>query len=159
MRGGEVISFFIDRRDLATVEKKLKELPLKTQRKFVRTATRNAAKKHLLPAARNAVPKRTGLYRKSMKIRSVKRSRVTSGVRLASFFTDKQTGKSKKVFYGSFLEYGWKPNTGKEPILGQSGKRVRGRKYLTKMAKRQGPRAIKDAIKSIAAMMREEWRK
>lgn len=103
----------------------LKRLPINIQRKVLREESRRTAKTILLPVARKRVPKQTGILRKSIKVRSLKRSRVRTGVRI---------GYSAKdfvgdTFYGSFLEYGWR--------LGKrSADQLRAQSFFSKRAKR-----------------------
>jgi len=81
--------------------KKLKRIPAKDAKKAIRKGTRAGAKM-LVPEVKANTPKRTGLLKKSVKVRSLKKSRVRTGVAV-------QMGKGAfvgKTFYGGFAEYG-----------------------------------------------------
>lgn len=95
----------------AELRAKLSALTDAEARKAVLGATREAAK--LIQAeVKRTVPKRTGLLRKSVRVRSIKRSRKRIGVRVTtSRFNSNYQGKA---FYGAFLEFGWKTKPRKD---------------------------------------------
>lgn len=89
---------------LEELDKSLSELEPKFQKKIVRQAQRQGAK-ILLKKAKDKAPKETGALKKAIKIKSAPRSRKFVGIDIgvgSQFFVGKQ-------FYGSFLEFGWKP--------------------------------------------------
>jgi HK97 gp10 family phage protein len=84
--------------------KRLKTLEPKLAKKVIRQSLRAGAKV-ILTAARAKAPRRSGLLKKSIKVRALKRSRTGRiGITV-------QTGEGDfqgKTFYGAFVEYGHK---------------------------------------------------
>lgn len=85
------------------LNRKLKKLGGKEAKKIVRKAMRPALKPVMRAARRNA-PKDTGLLRKSIKVRSGKRSRAGISMRVTS--GDKTGNFSGDTYYGGFHEFG-----------------------------------------------------
>lgn len=83
------------------VDRMLRELGSKRARAAHMKAARVAAKM-VLDHARNIAPVQSGVYRRSLAVRAMKRSRRGIGVRV----TQKEIA-GKKVFYGAFLELGY----------------------------------------------------
>ena len=113
------------------LNRKLKRLTSKQQKAAFREAARPAIKPVGQEAKSNAKEnKDTGALAKSIKVRSIKRSRSRIGVRVTTRTEDFKEGR----FYASFQEYGWKAgNT-----------RVKGRENLTKAANKKGRLALKN---------------
>lgn len=137
------LSFHVSSKDVAAVTFALSKLPRATGRKIVREETRRAANRVLLPAAKRAVPFRSGQYRRSIKTRAIKRTRTAIGVRV---------GPSSKHFagtpYAPFQEWGWR-----------RGRKIPGGFHLRRMVQSRGRRALDLAILKIADRVRTEWRK
>lgn len=88
------------------LERKLKQLEPKVAKKVIRQSLRAGAK-IIHTAAKAEAPKRTGVLRKSLKVRAARRNRrgtyavmVTSG-EAGNMFTG-------KAFYGAFIHWGTK---------------------------------------------------
>lgn len=96
------------------LDKLLKGLPLKVQKKLSREATRKAAKEIVLPDAKNRVPVDTGDLEESLSVRAIKRSRYRFGHEVRT----KDGFYSGDQFYGAFIEFGTKERVHK------SGKQV-----------------------------------
>ncbi len=116
------------------INRKLKRLSGKEQKSVVRKAIRPALKPVLQQARGNAKEfKRTGKLSRSIKIRSMKRSRTRFGARVT---TGTSTSDYQgKAFYGAFLEYGWKS--------AGSGRKNEGRHYMKDAAKTKQAEAIR----------------
>lgn len=87
----------------AGLMKALSELDKKASKKVIRSAMRSAAKPILAQAKANA-PVKTGLAKKSLKIRALPRSRNRIGVAVQT----KDGDFKGEAFYVSFYEYGSK---------------------------------------------------
>lgn len=145
------IELEVNQAQLKAISRSLRQLEPKLQKKIIREEARRAAKAHLLPQAKSAVPVDSGTYRKSIKVRAIKRSRKAVGVQVSAGVK----GFTGDAFYGGFLEYGWR--VGKR---GNSDRRhVKGKGYLAGVAKSQGPKAANAAAKGIAARIDQELRK
>lgn len=84
------------------LDRKLKGMEGKFKKKLSRKATRKAAKEIVLPAAKANAPVGTGDLRKSLVVRTIKRSRSRIGHQVQTkdgFFKGDQ-------FYGAFHEFG-----------------------------------------------------
>ena len=91
-----------------SLNRKLLELTSKQAKEAIRKAARPALKPTLAAAKSNA-PKRSGRLQRSIKIRSISRTRLGVGMRVT---TSKYANQfSGRTFYGAFQEWGWK--TGK----------------------------------------------
>lgn len=91
------------------IDRKLSRFEQSVQKKAIRKATREAAKV-ILEDARQRVPVDTGALRKSLRVRSLKRSRVRQGHQVMTgegFFKG-------DTFYGGFVEYGTKRMVARE---------------------------------------------
>lgn len=66
------------------------------------------AAKVVLAHAQATVPVRSGAYRRSLTVRALPRSRKYQGARVTQRPIRYRGGKRAKVFYGAFLELGWK---------------------------------------------------
>lgn len=113
------------------IEKALTEVTKGQGRAAIRKGCRAGAK-IVQAAAKQTVPKKTGLLRKSIKVRAIKRTRTKIGVNVttgktASLFTG-------KTYYGAFQEWGWK--VGKRPGKGSADNRrkIPGKFFLKKAA-------------------------
>lgn len=71
----------------------------------IRKASRIALRPVVDEARANA-PKKTGRLKRSIKLRSIKRSRSRVGSRVTSSGTDNNF--KGRTFYGGFLEFGWR---------------------------------------------------
>jgi HK97 gp10 family phage protein len=88
----------------------LKQLPERVEKKVVSFALREAAKP-LLKAARKLVPVKSGLLKKSIKIRAFKKKRPgIVGFSVGGSIVNFPQGEA---FYGFWQEYGWR--VGKRP--------------------------------------------
>lgn len=96
------------------LDRLLKGLPLKVQKKVSRSATRKAAKDIVLPDAKSRVPVDTGDLEESLSVRAIKRSRTKFGHEVRT----KDGFYSGDQFYGAFIEFGTKERKHK------SGKQV-----------------------------------
>ena len=104
--------------------RRLRTLEAKLQKKVIRQAIRKSLKPIQQDAKREA-PKNTGALRKSVKIRSFKRSRVRVGAKVT---TGTATSDFKgDEFYGAFVNYGTK--------------HIRGNRWLNKVAKKNKRKA------------------
>lgn len=91
------------------IDRKLSRFEQSVQKKAIRKATREASKV-ILEEAKTLVPVDTGALRKSLRVRSLKRSRVKQGHQV-------QTGEGffkGETFYGGFVEYGTKRMAARE---------------------------------------------
>lgn len=110
--------FTIEIRGLEQLRKKLDKLGAAGVKKAMRPALR-AGQKIMTKAAQAAAPVRTGLVKRNIKTRAMRRSRKHFGMRTVlgeGFYKG-------KTFYGAFQEFGWHP-----------GKRT----AETKLAKKEG---------------------
>lgn len=116
------------------IDKKLREMEPKLSKKVLRTALRRALK----PAqqvARGIVPKRSGLLRKSLKIRAGKRSKKGITMTVSTSSTDNlYTGKS---FYGGFVHDGAK---------NRDGTKRKGNPFM-KLARDQSEDTVRSIVK------------
>jgi hypothetical protein len=139
-------------RQLARLNRMLLQLPKKIRNKVLRVELRRAAKELVKPN-KDATPVRTGLLRKSVKVRSI-RSRTDIG------FTTGYSEKNfvGKTFYGAFLEFGWK--AGKRPSRTQKDNRIKipARRMLGKVAEAKGPSLLVSARTRIMLRIAEEAR-
>lgn len=136
-------SVIIDLQGEKGLIKALSELKKTGQKSAVTRAMRKAAKP-IQKAAQQQAPKRTGQLRKSIKVRSMRRSRVRFGIRVVT-----SPGKNLftgKTFYGAFQEFGWK--TGKR---GSSNRRpVEGKHFLETAARQTESRVTADFANFLA---------
>lgn len=135
---------------ILTGDKELDRMLLKlertTARKLHRTASRTAAKLIVQEAKRRA-PAVSGDDPRSLTVRSLRRSRRGMGYRVTQKELRAKSGKKAKIFYGSFLEFGW--TTRHKP--GGEGRKITGQ-WLMKQA---GDRKEREAIK----LYRDELRR
>jgi HK97 gp10 family phage protein len=89
---------------------KLAALTGKQAKEAIRKAARPALQV-TLQAARSLAPIRSGSLRRSLKIRTIRRSRTRVGMRLTTSKSDNQY--SGKTFYAAFQEWGWKTGSRK----------------------------------------------
>lgn len=131
----------------AELRGKLSALTDAEARKAVLGATREAAKL-IMAEVKRTIPKRTGLLRKSVKVRAIKRSRKRIGVRVTtSKFNSNYQGKA---FYGAFLEFGWKtgsrrvssPKVGEKPQPVKERKQVPPKEFIKKATDRKKDEAL-----------------
>lgn len=83
------------------LERKLKTLPTRVRNKVVRTALREGAK-IVQHATKELAPVRTGLLKKSIKVRAAKRKRGRIAINVQMGAGDYKG----ETFYGAFIEYG-----------------------------------------------------
>ena len=125
------------------ISESLKKVEVKTQKKILRKSMRKALKP-VQDAAKTNAPSRTGELKKSIKIRSLPRSRVRFGVQVIA----KEPGFEN--WYAKWQEYGTK--TG-----------IRPKSYFTKAYANKGEVASKTAqqeiLKGIMDAVDEEGRK
>lgn len=96
------------------LNRKLSRLTSKQQKKAFRDAARPAIKPVMTESRSNAKANSdTGRLAKSIKVRSLPRSRSRIGVRVTTRADD-----FGRQFYASFQEYGWKAGKLKRPIKG-----------------------------------------
>lgn len=104
---------------------KLRGLTDSQSKKAILGACREAIKV-IQAEARTLAPKRTGALRRSIKVRSIARSRKRIGVRVTTSATDNLY--SGKTFYAAFQEFGWKTGSRKREearVAKQIEKRLR----------------------------------
>lgn len=88
----------------AELDRLLRSLPLKVQKKLSRQATRKSAKEIALPYAKSRVPVDEGDLLRALVVRAMKRSRNRFGHTVGT----KEGAYQGDQFYGSFPEYGTK---------------------------------------------------
>lgn len=132
------------------LNRKLKKLTGKDQKKVVRKATRKAIKPIQKQAKQNIRSHReSGKLEKSIKVRAVKRTRRGIGVRVT-------TGRAGndfdgETFYGAFVEYGHKTGA-----RGSSGRRdVKALRFMANAAKTERRRVIKIYREEIRAGIKQ----
>lgn len=113
------------------LDKKLRELPTKLQKKAIRTATREAAKR-VLEEAKRLVPVDEGLLEKSLVVRAATRGardrRLGRGV-FGHTVTTREGLFQGETFYGGFVEFGtkkWEGDAFLVPALFGTEREVRG---------------------------------
>jgi HK97 gp10 family phage protein len=97
----------------------------------IRKASREALKPVVAEAKANA-PVRSGALRRSIRLRSITRSRSRIGARVTT--SAKDNAFKGRTYYGGFLEYGWK-----------AGKRVRNEDMGVGKFKRRTEAQVKEA--------------
>ena len=85
------------------LERKLKTLPTRVRNKVVRTALRDGAK-IVQAETKSLAPVQTGLLKKSLKVRAMKRKKGRIGINVQMGAGDYKG----ETFYGAFVEYGHK---------------------------------------------------
>lgn len=109
---------------------------------------RGAARESLKPIQRMAqdlAPRKTGRLRRSIRIRSLTRSRKRIGARIT--MSKKDTQYTGRTFYGAFQEFGWRPgkrlsrSSAKEGAIDQRP-RVKPREFLRRAAKSSAQTAV-----------------
>lgn len=143
------MKIFVDIINKQRLKKKLDKLrAFPKKRQMINTAARKAAKP-LHAAIVAATPVRTGLLKKSVKLRTAKKSRTRFGVnvivRKLDWSKAVATGKTQKkhakhakqwrIFYASFLELGTK--------------KIKAREFMGRTAKKMGRRTQKQFIKNL----------
>jgi HK97 gp10 family phage protein len=128
-------------RGLGKLTRQLRKLEPKNARKAIRKAARAAAKPVQIKA-KDLAPVDTGLLRKEIKVRAVKRSRQRIGVRVTignrNFVGD--------TFYGGFQEFGWTT---------VNGRRVPGKHFLEAAADDNKSRVREIFKRELAIQIRE----
>jgi HK97 gp10 family phage protein len=79
--------------------------------------------------ARTLAPSKTGAMRRSIKVRSIARSRKRVGVRVTTSASDNMYGG--KTFYGAFQEFGWKTGSRKGTA---NRKQIPGKNFMKQAA-------------------------
>lgn len=106
------------------LDKKLKELESRTQKKVVRKAMRNTAKA-VQKDVRSAAPVASGRLRKSIKVRASKRSRRRIGIEV-------RTGErselgiepSERGYYPASIEFGSRPHQIEDVVIDGEPRKV-----------------------------------
>jgi HK97 gp10 family phage protein len=88
------------------LRKKLEGLTDKESKAVIRGAAREALKP-VQRMAQDLAPRKTGRLRRSIRIRSITRSRKRIGARVT--MSNKDTQFTGRTFYGAFQEFGWRP--------------------------------------------------
>lgn len=88
------------------LRKKLEGLTDKESKAVIRGASREALKP-IQRMAQDLAPRKTGRLRRSIRIRSLTRSRKRIGARIT--ISNKDTQFTGRTFYGAFQEFGWRP--------------------------------------------------
>ena len=88
------------------LRKKLEGLTDKESKTVIRGAAREALKP-VQRMAQDLAPRKTGRLRRSIRIRSITRSRKRIGARVT--ISNKDTQFTGRTFYGAFQEFGWRP--------------------------------------------------
>jgi HK97 gp10 family phage protein len=88
------------------LRKKLEGLTDKESKAVIRGAAREALKP-IQRMAQDLAPRKTGRLRRSIRIRSLTRSRKRIGARIT--ISNKDTQFTGRTFYGAFQEFGWRP--------------------------------------------------
>ena len=109
------------------LNRKLMKLRGPDAKKAIRKSTRPALKP-VLQEAKNNVPVDSGALKKSLKIRSLPRSRTSIGARVTSGDTGKRAFSGEQ-YYGAFVEFGTKHQ--------------KGQKFLKRAADRKRKQAIR----------------
>jgi len=105
------------------LERKLKELAPKVQKKVVRSAMRRVAKDIVLPAARSGAPVRSGVLKASLAVKAMKaRKRAVFGVQVQT----REGWFKGEAYYGAFVELGTRTMKAK-PYLRPALNENRGR--------------------------------
>lgn len=120
---------------------KLRRLAAKDAKKAIRKGTR-AGSKIVTAKAKKLAPVESGLVRRAIRTRALKRSRNTIGtitVLGKAFFK----GAS---FYGAFVEFGHKIGSRKLPTR----KEVAGQHFIERAAKQVGRKAGEEAVRVMA---------
>jgi len=128
------------------LDRKLKTLPMRLQKKALRQGVRAGAKV-LAAAARSKVPVKSGTYKASFKVKAAKRSRRNKDAVRANVMTGESLFKGKG-FYGAFLEYGWQAGSRKEYPIGQDneGRHKLGRLWIKERIPVEGKHYLKAAF-------------
>jgi HK97 gp10 family phage protein len=119
------------------LRQKLQGLTDKESKAVIRGATREALKP-IQRSAQDLAPKKTGRLRRSIRIRSLTRTKKKIGSRITISKKDNQyTGRT---FYGAFQEFGWKPGkrlTMKAAIAGatRDSQKVPPKEFMRRSAK------------------------
>ena len=114
------------------LNKALKKLPSKEQKKVFKAAARPAIKPVMQQARGNAnLFKETGALAKSIKVRAIPRSRVMIGIRVTTRSED-----FAEKYYAAFQEFGWK--------AGKANKPIPGRNFMKDAAAVKGASVLKD---------------
>lgn len=124
----------------AQLDRNLKEFATNAQRRIVKKATRESLRPVLADAKANA-PKASGLLRKNIKLRAIKRSRVRIGNQVT-------VGFQFHEFYGGFQEWGWR--VGK-----RTAEQVRAQQFLKRAAtkaKKLGRKRSSELLKRYKAV-------
>lgn len=110
----------------------------KTKIKSIVNKSSRAGNKQIQKEAKKLAPKRTGLLRKSIKVRALKRSRVRAGTSATLSF--KGDG-----FYGSFVDLGTKHQ--------------KAQNFMQRAADNVGKKALDTATKMVADLTEAELKK
>lgn len=95
------------------INRKLEMLTNQQAKEAIRKAAR-AALRPTQAMARALAPKKSGKLSRSIRIRSIRRSRKVVGARVTTSSRDNQF--SGKTFYGAFQEWGWKTGARKHAL-------------------------------------------
>jgi len=140
------------------LDRKLKRLKVdnKKKKRAMTVAARDTLKKTMLKDARANSPKKTGLLRKNIKVKSITRSRSAIGSKVSTGMPNKGAF-SGKTFYGGFLLWGTK----RRSLWTIGGEADRGKikpnpwlydvvKSKRKLTMREYKKKLKENIKKLA---------
>lgn len=120
------------------IDRLLKAMPLKLQKKISRQATRKAAKDVVLPNARAEVPVKTGKLAASLQVRAAKARKGMFGHQVETK-SGAYGGEGGDQFPGAFLEFGTKERFHKPykvvDTSQKDGERESGGKYVGRIKK------------------------
>lgn len=120
------------------IDRLLKAMPLKLQKKISRQATRKAAKDVVLPNARGEVPQRTGKLAASLVVRAAKARKGKFGHQVETK-SGAYGGEEGGQFPGAYLEFGTKERFHKPykviDLTQDDGEREKGRKSVGSIEK------------------------
>jgi hypothetical protein len=120
------------------IDRLLKSLPLKLQKKISRQATRKAAKDIVLPNARGEVPQKSGKLAASLTVRAAKARKGKFGHQVETK-SGAYGGEGQGQFPGAFLEFGTKERFHKPykiiDLDEDDGEREKGRKSVGRIEK------------------------
>lgn len=123
------------------LQAKLRGLTDSQAKKAIVGACREAIKV-IQSEARTLAPKRTGALRRSIKVRSIARSRKRIGVRVTTSKTDNMY--AGKTFYAAFQEFGWKTGSrrGNKTEKARPRRQIQGIEFMRKAAQTKSGAAL-----------------
>jgi HK97 gp10 family phage protein len=140
------------------LDRKLKRLKVdnKKKKRAMTVAARDTLKKTMLKEARSKSPKKTGLLRKNIKVKSITRSRGFIGAKVSAGLPGKNDNTGD-AYYGAFLLWGTK----RRSLWTLNGESDRGKikpnpwlydvvKRKRKLTMREYKKKLKENIKKLA---------